>query len=115
MGDAVNITLNKNCVPGDRSAITPGGVRLGAPALTTRGFKEDDFRVIAKLLDRAVKISQKIQSKTGSKLKDFVAGIRDEGEVKELKREVNVMASKFPMPGFDVEGMKYREVEGPME
>ena len=38
------ITLNKNSVPGDKSALVPGGMRLGTPAMTTRGLKEEDFR-----------------------------------------------------------------------
>ena len=38
---------------GDRSAVTPGGIRLGAPALTTRGLKESDFKKIADYLHRA--------------------------------------------------------------
>jgi glycine hydroxymethyltransferase len=38
------ITLNKNSVPKDKSAVVPGGMRLGTPAMTSRGFKEDDFR-----------------------------------------------------------------------
>jgi glycine hydroxymethyltransferase len=41
--DEVHITLNKNSVPGDKSAMVPGGMRIGTPALTTRGFKEADF------------------------------------------------------------------------
>ena len=41
--DAVHITLNKNSVPGDQSAVVPGGIRIGTPALTTRGFREADF------------------------------------------------------------------------
>jgi glycine hydroxymethyltransferase len=40
-----SMTLNKNSVFGDKSALTPGGVRVGAPALTSRGFKETDFEV----------------------------------------------------------------------
>ena len=40
----VSITLNKNSVPGDTSALVPGGVRLGCHALTSRGFKEDEYR-----------------------------------------------------------------------
>lgn len=59
--DAVCITLNKNAVVGDKSALTPGGVRIGAPALTTRGFKEADFQKVADFLDRAVKIGLRIQ------------------------------------------------------
>ena len=39
----VSITLNKNSIPRDTSALVPGGIRLGAPALTSRGFKEQDF------------------------------------------------------------------------
>lgn len=54
--DLAAITLNKNSVPGDKSAVVPGGVRIGSPALTTRGFKEADFERIADLLDRYVRI-----------------------------------------------------------
>merc|ERR1712071_285109 len=70
--DAVSITLNKNCVPGDKSAITPGGVRIGAPAMTTRKFVEKDFEQIAVYLHEALLIALKIQEKSGPKLKDFV-------------------------------------------
>lgn len=52
--DLASVTVNKNSVPGDKSAIIPGGVRIGTPALTTRGFKEDDFVKIADFLDRCV-------------------------------------------------------------
>jgi glycine hydroxymethyltransferase len=55
--DEVHITLNKNSVPGDKSAMTPGGIRIGTPALTTRGMGEADFVAIAGFLDRAVKIT----------------------------------------------------------
>ena len=50
--DLASITVNKNSVPGDKSAIIPGGVRIGTPALTTRGFKEEDFVKVADYLDR---------------------------------------------------------------
>ena len=46
MCNKVQITLNKNSVPGDKSALVPGGMRLGTPAMTTRGLREDDFRYI---------------------------------------------------------------------
>ena len=39
----VDISINKNSVQGDKSAVNPGGVRIGTPALTTKGFKEKDF------------------------------------------------------------------------
>lgn len=38
--DECHITLNKNTIIGDKSAITPGGVRIGTPAVTTRGYME---------------------------------------------------------------------------
>lgn len=59
--DEVSITLNKNSVFGDRSAITPGGVRIGAPALTTRGFVETDFVQIAEFLHETVGIAAKVR------------------------------------------------------
>ena len=45
--DFIHITTNKNSVVGDKSAVTPGGIRLGTPALTTRGMKEEEMKVIA--------------------------------------------------------------------
>ena len=44
---ALYIALNKNTIPGDKSALSPGGVRIGAPAMTTRGLKEADFEAVA--------------------------------------------------------------------
>merc|ERR1712099_130643 len=67
--EAANITLNKNCVAGDVSALSPGGVRIGTPAMTTRGCKVDDMVKIAGFLDRTVQIAIQIQDKVGKKLK----------------------------------------------
>lgn len=108
--DAVCITLNKNCVPGDRSAVTPGGVRIGAPAMTTRKFVEEDFERIAVFLDAALKIALKIQEQSGPKLKDFVALLDGNDEIAALKAEVNKFATTFPMPGFDPTEMKYNTI-----
>ncbi|KAL4819016.1 serine hydroxymethyltransferase-domain-containing protein [Aspergillus spinulosporus] len=54
------VASNKNTVPGDRSALKPGGLRLGTPAMTTRGFQPEDFRRVADIVDRAVTITQKL-------------------------------------------------------
>jgi len=97
--DACSITLNKNCVPGDRSALTPGGVRIGAPAMTTRGMVEADFVKIAEFLDRAVKIAIAIQEKTGKKLVDFLKALPESEEVKTLGDEVAAYVGPFFMPG----------------
>ena len=102
--------MNKNCVSGDRSAVTPGGVRIGAPALTTRKFVEEDFEQIAVFLDAALKIALKIQEQSGPKLKDFVALLDGNDEIAALKAEVNKFATTFPMPGFDPTEMKYNTI-----
>jgi hypothetical protein len=59
--DHVHITLNKNTIHGDRNALNPGAVRIGTPALTTRGFTEKDFATVATLLNKAVELVKKIQ------------------------------------------------------
>jgi len=111
--DAACITLNKNCVPGDRSAITPGGVRIGAPALTTRKMVESDFQQIANFLHEAVQISLKIQEQSGPKLKEYITLLANNDDVKDLRQRVNAFATTFPMPGFDPAEMKYKDPNGP--
>jgi glycine hydroxymethyltransferase len=58
--DAVHITLNKNTIIGDKSAITPGGVRIGTPAVTTRGYNAEDMKQVGHFIDEVFKISLKI-------------------------------------------------------
>ncbi|KAI9341815.1 serine hydroxymethyltransferase [Zopfochytrium polystomum] len=99
--DVVNITLNKNSVHGDSSALVPGGVRIGAPALTSRSFREADFEQVAEFLHRAAQLALKLQSGSGKLLKDFVVALEKSEEVKSLKHDVEVFARSFPMPGFD--------------
>ena len=66
-----HITLNKNAVVGDVSAMTPGGVRVGTPAMTSRGLKEQDFEHIADLLHEVVELCKTVQKSSGKLLKDF--------------------------------------------
>lgn len=100
--DMVHITINKNSIAGDKSAVTPGGVRLGASALTSRSLKEEDFVKVAEYLHRTVQIALDVQEKCGSKLmKDFVAALDGNQEIAQLKKEVVEFARSFPMPGFD--------------
>ncbi|KAF9239316.1 glycine hydroxymethyltransferase [Melanogaster broomeanus] len=108
--DLLGITINKNAVSGDASAQTPGGIRLGTSALTSRNMMEDDIKVVAEFLHRAVQLSLLLQKEAGSKLlKDFVrvATTASEGKVgaqmvKDLRRDVAVFAQKWPLPGADV-------------
>jgi glycine hydroxymethyltransferase len=70
--DEVHITLNKNTIIGDKSAVTPGGVRIGTPAVTTRGYMEKDMRQVGVFLDQLIGVCKEVQKDSGSKkLKDF--------------------------------------------
>ncbi len=50
--ELAHIAANKNTVPGDTSALVPGGLRMGSPALTSRGFTEADFDQVAEFVSR---------------------------------------------------------------
>mmetsp|Transcript_9578 Transcript_9578/g.30660 ORF Transcript_9578/g.30660 Transcript_9578/m.30660 type:complete len:464 (-) Transcript_9578:400-1791(-) len=98
--DFCQITLNKNAVPGDISALSPGGVRIGAPAMTTRGLVEADFVAVADLLHEAVQLGLSIQSSLPSKkLVDFAKALETNEEVAALKTKVIAFAKRFGMPG----------------
>ncbi len=79
--EEVNITVNKNSIPNDtRKPWDPSGIRIGTPAITTRGFKEKDMLFIADLIADALK-----------KRKDS----------KELKSKVRLFTKQFPIPGIE--------------
>ena len=63
--DKMHITTNKNSLVGDKSPINPGGIRLGTPAVTTRGMLEPEMEVIANFLMKGLEISKRIQDKVG--------------------------------------------------
>ena len=104
MLELVSITANKNTCPGDRSAITPGGLRLGAPALTSRQFREDDFRRVVDFIDEGVNIGLEVKRKT-AKLQDFKSFLLKDPETSprlaNLRQQVEQFARGFPRPGFD--------------
>ncbi|OCL12485.1 serine hydroxymethyltransferase [Glonium stellatum] len=101
--EQANIACNKNTTPGDKSALTPMGIRIGAPAMTSRGLGEEDFKRIAKYIDICIKLCKDVQSKLpkeANKLKDFKAKVAS-GEIEEinnLKKEIAAWASTFPLP-----------------
>jgi glycine hydroxymethyltransferase len=76
--DSIGITVNKNTVPNEtRSPFVTSGVRIGTPAVTTRGFKEEDMKVIAEIIDYA--ISNK------------------DGDLTVAKEKVKVLCDKYPL------------------
>lgn len=98
------ITVNKNTCPGDKSAMVPGGLRLGAPALTSRGMKEAEFEKVVEFIDEAVDIALDAKNQTKN-LKEFRAYIMEEASVLQkigvLKAKVEQFAGSYPMPGCE--------------
>ncbi len=81
--DRVGITLNKNMIPDDkRSPMDPSGVRLGTPAMTTRGFGETEFRQTAQYMMAVGK------------------NVENDAELEKIKAEVVKLCNKFPVPGL---------------
>ncbi|CAL5366535.1 unnamed protein product [Camellia sinensis] len=106
--ESVHITGNKNIVPGDVSAMVPDDIRMGTPALISRGFVEEDFAKVAYFFDVAVKSALKIKAETkGTKLKDFLATMQSSApiqyEITNLKHGVEEYAKQFPTIGFEKE------------
>lgn len=81
--DRIGITMNKNMIPDDpRSAMDPSGVRLGTPAVTTRGMKEQDMETLGRFM------------------LDAVAKRNDESALVNLGNEVKQFCLTFPVPGI---------------
>jgi len=96
--EAASMSLNRNAVPGDVSALSPGGVRIGTPAMTTRGCSAEDFLKVAAFLDRALQIALQVQKEKGKKLKDFEEGLKGCKEVEVLRGEVEAFSKGFGFP-----------------
>ena len=80
---SVNITVNKNSIPHDeRKPWDPSGIRIGTPAITTRGMNEKDMVRIAEYIDRVLKDTSK-------------------KNIKLIKKEVKEFTKDFPIPGID--------------
>lgn len=77
--DKVGITVNKNGIPFDtRKPMITSGIRIGTPAVTTRGMKEADMKVIARLID------------------ETLSSIGDEAKAAKIAGEVQELTGKFP-------------------
>ena len=101
--EQVNIACNKNSIPGDKSALSPCGIRIGAPAMSTRGMGEEDFKRIARYIHTCIGICKDVQKslpKEANKLKDFKARVAggEVQEINELKKEIASWAGTFPLP-----------------
>jgi glycine hydroxymethyltransferase len=80
--DQAGITVNKNSIPFDTEAVfRGGGIRIGTPAVTTRGMKEEEMMEIADLIDKALT--------SGG----------DSNVLSEVRSEVKRLTSHYPLPG----------------
>ncbi|KAB2838731.1 MAG: serine hydroxymethyltransferase, partial [Melioribacteraceae bacterium] len=78
--EKAGMTVNKNMVPYDtKSPFVTSGIRVGTPAVTSRGMKEEQMLIIAELIDRAIKNSE------------------NETELASIKNEVKELCNKFPL------------------
>jgi glycine hydroxymethyltransferase len=78
--DEIGITLNKNMIPDDsRGPMDPSGIRIGVPAITTRGMKEKEIKMIAKWI------------------KEAIENRNDKKKIESLHKEVIKLCKKFPI------------------
>ena len=110
--ELVGVASNKNTVPGDKSALKPGGLRMGTPAMTTRGFTPEDFSRVADIVNRAVTITQRLdkealeaQTEKGRKnpgsvkaFLEFVGEGDGQTEIVQLRSEVEEWVGTFALP-----------------
>jgi glycine hydroxymethyltransferase len=79
--DKAAITVNKNAIPFDTEPISKtGGIRIGTPAMTTRGLREDDMMQVADFIDAALKARN------------------DEAALASIRKQVTAFTSRFPLP-----------------
>jgi glycine hydroxymethyltransferase len=70
--DKVGITVNKNSIPFDESGpMKPGGIRIGTPAVTTRGMKEEDVRQVADFIHEALQVKDDAEALAAIQKKVF--------------------------------------------
>jgi len=102
--EEINIACNKNTVPGDKSAMNPSGLRLGTPALTTRGLKEPEITTVVDFIDRGLKLAQEVQGVSGPQMADFKRTVLQDPnihpKVLSLRTEVEDFAKQFLIPTF---------------
>ncbi|KAI3715696.1 hypothetical protein L6452_22682 [Arctium lappa] len=97
-----HITVNKIAIFDDNGTLIAGGVRIGTPAMTSRGCLESDFETMADFLFRAAQITSSTQREHGKMAKAFMKGLENNKEILDLRTQVENFATQFAMPGQDV-------------
>lgn len=93
----VHISVNKNTIPGDISALNPSGIRIGTPAITTRGFEVKDIHRLADILTRVIKVGSHIQYEHNPKtIKEFSEYFKTYTELSIIRLEITNWMGQFP-------------------
>lgn len=101
--DLANITLNKNTIPADPSSpFYPSGVRLGTPAVTSRGLKENEMELIADSLAQVINEIKKYKlPEDKAQIKEYLAmfrnEIKDNATILKVKERVLELCKKYPL------------------
>jgi len=78
--DKINITVNKNAIPFDQEKpFKASGIRIGTPAMTSRGFKEEEFKTVTKVIVKALRNHENQET------------------LKECKQEIQTLMARFPL------------------
>lgn len=105
--ERANISLNMNCIHTDKSPLRPSGIRLGTPALTTRGFGKEDFAKVCQLVHEGIEIAKDISMKSKSPqsgefdMSEFLQRCSTDPRINDLNGRVSEFACKFDIPVFN--------------
>jgi glycine hydroxymethyltransferase len=87
--DRARITVNKNAIPFDvNPPLNPSGVRLGSPAVTTRGFRETEMREVASLIA------------------EVLSHVSDENAIAAVRQKVDALTVRFPLYQWKLEAVR---------
>ena len=97
--DLVGLTLNANALPGDKqAAFRPSGVRLGTPAMTTRGLEKAEMVKVADWMTEVAKICQVANERNTDDKKAIQFNADEEIQLAKIREAVRELALKFPLP-----------------
>ena len=105
--EAAGISVSKSTTPNDPSVpYYPSGLRIGTPAVTSRGMKEKEMEIAGKLISKVIKEfatteMPETKDERNAKVKEFKEKIKDSQFIKGIEEEVKNLASNFPVPGID--------------
>jgi len=105
--EACDISVNKSTVPNEPSVpYYPSGIRLGTPAVTSRGMKEKEMKEAGKIIARVIKKFAPLEmpeskDERNAVAKQFKEKIKGDEFILKTKKEVNALANGFPVPGID--------------